>query len=379
MELPQRQTRRSIGGILSFILCVIVPTIIAAVYYIGYASDQYQVEFRFAVRDTSTTVSTSAATSSLTALVGISSSSNPTENYMVTEYMTSRQAVDDLQARIDIRKLYSRPFIDFWARLDASEPMELFARYWKYMVNAEYDSITGTAMTQIRAFTAEDAYLIGETLLSLSEELINEVAQRPQRDAVKYAENEVKRAEDRLVEIRAQLSAYRDKEAVIEPTSSVVMSNNTMAQTLRTLLAQHQTDVAALKKQNISANAPQMQYLQNRIKAVTEQIKEVEDQISKAKLGGDRSISQVVARYEQLDLERQFAQNMLTSTMQSLEQARSNAVTKRIYITPFVRPVLPQTSLYPKRLVSILTVAGACLLLWTIALLLSRSIREHLT
>ena len=379
MELPQRQRRRPLGSILSFILCVALPTIIAAVYYIGYASDQYVVEFRFAVRDTSTSVSTSAATSSLTALVGISSSSNPTENYMVTEYMTSRQAVDDLQAKIDIRQLYARPSIDFWSRLDASEPMERFEKYWKYMASAEFDIITGTAAATVRAFTPDDAYLIAKTLLSLSEDLINEVAQRPQRDAVHYAEAEVKRAEDRLKDIRAELSAYRAKEGHIEPTTSVVLSNANVAATLKGLLAQLQTDVVALQKQKISATAPQMQYLQVRIKSTQEQLKEVESQISTAGQGGNQSIAQVVGHYEQLDLERQFAQNILTSTMQSLEQARSNALTKRIYITPFVLPAMPQTSLYPRRFVAILTVAGACLLLWTIALLLSRSIREHLT
>lgn len=377
LELPQRQRRRPLGGILSFLLCVVVPTIVGAVYYIGYATDQYVVEFNFAVRDTSTATSTSAAAASLTAMVGTSSSANPTENYMVTEYMVSRQAVEDLQSKINIRQRYALPFIDFWSRLDASEPMERFAKYWKTMTTAEFDIITGTAVAQVKAFTADDAYLIAKTLLSLSEELINEVAQRPQRDAVRYAEAEVKRAEDRLKDIRAALSTYREKEGVIEPTTGVVLGNATLVSTLRATLSQLQTDMSALQKNRISANSPQMQNLQIRIKATQEQIKEVEGQISSA--GQGTAIAQVVARYEQLDLERQFAQNMLTSTMQSLEQARSNAMTKRIYITPYVMPAMPQTSLYPRRFVAILTVAGACLLLWTIALLLARSIREHLT
>ena len=298
---------------------------------------------------------------------------------MVTEYMVSRQAVEELQSRIDIRQLYARPFIDFWSRLDASEPMERFARYWKYMTTAEFDTVTGTASAQVRAFTAEDAFLIARTLLSLSEDLINEVAHRPQRDAVRYAEVEVKRAEDRVKQIRAELSAYREKEGLIEPTTSIVLSNATVASTLRGVIAQLNTEVATLQKQKIAANSPQMQTLQFRIKATEEQLKEVEAKISTVGQPGSSSIAQAVARYEQLDLERQFAQAMLTSTMQSLEQARSNAITQRIYVTPFVMPALPQMSVYPKRFVAILTVAGACLLLWTIALLLSRSIREHLT
>lgn len=377
VKLPQRQRRRPLGGIFSFIMCVVVPTIIAAVYYFGYATDQYVVEFRFAVRDTTTATSTSAATTSLTAIIGMSTSTNPTENYMVTEYMVSRQAIEDLQTKINIRQRYALPFIDFWSRLDASEPMEKFARYWKYMTTAEFDIVTGTAFAQVKAFTPDDAYLIATTLLSLSEDLINEVAQRPQMDAVRSAETEVKRAEERLKDIRAALSAYREKEGVIEPTSSVVLSNATLLASMRSALASLQTEMKALQQNGMGASTAQMQNIQVRIKATEAQIKEVEGQVSTPGLQG--AVAKVVARYEELDLERQFAQNTLTSTMQSLEQARSNAMSKRLYITPFVLPAMPQTPVYPKRVVAILTVAGACLMLWTIALLLVRSIREHLT
>lgn len=376
-ELPRRRKRRPIGGYISFVLCVLLPTILAGVYYFVFASDQYVVQFRFAVRDTSTAVSTSAATSDLTSMVGISSTSNPTENYMVTEFMTSQQAVEELQSRIKLRELYSRPFIDFASRMDASAPIEAFSRYWKNMVTAQFDQVTGIAWAEVRAFTADDAYLIAKTLLSLGEDLINEVAQRPQREAMRYAEAEVARAEDRLRKVRAELAQYRDKTGLIEPNSSVVMANATVASTIRSSLAQIQTDMAVLRKQGVGGNAAQMQTLQTRLKATEEQLKAVENQISTA-TSGESSISQAVARYEQLDLERLFAQNLLTSTMQSLEQARSNAATKRIYVVAFVQPALPQVSTYPRRYVATLTVAIACLLLWTIALLVGRSIKEHL-
>ena len=378
-EVPRRRKRRSVGGYLSFVLCVLLPTVVAGAYYFAIASDQYVVQFRFAVRDTSTSVSTSAATAELTAMVGLSTSSNPSENYMVTEFMTSRQAVEELQASINIRELYSRPFIDFASRLDASVPIETLARYWKRMVSAAYDQVTGIAVAEVHAFTAEDALLISQSLLSLGEKLINEVAQRPQREALRYAEIEVKRAEDRLRAVRAELSDYREKTGLIEPSGSVVSANAAVASTVRSAIAQIQTDISTLKNQGVRPMAPPMQALQMRLKATEEQLKAVENQVSLPKQTGDTSISQAVARYEQLDLERQFAQNLLTSTMQSLEQARSNAATKRIYVVAFVQPSLPQASTYPRRMVATLTVAIACLIFWTVGLLVSRSIREHLT
>lgn len=379
VELPQRERRsRSIGGLLSFAVCVLLPALLAGVYYFGYASPQYEVEFRFAVRDTNGTVSTSSATAGIIASLGMSTASNSNENYMVTEYMTSLQAVEDLQKKIDLRQIYSRPFIDAWSRLDESRSLEDFAKYWKdNVVKATFDTITGIAIGRVRAFTPEDSFLVAKTLLSSADEMINEVAQRPLREAVRFSEAEVKRAEDRLRQIRDDLAKYREKEGLIEPMNNVVASNAALASTVRGLLTQLQTDKAALSKQGLGANAAPMRTLEMRIKATEDQLKAIEAQVSSQTMGG--AISPIVARYEALDLERQFAQGMLTSTMQSLEQARANAVTKRLYITPFIQPALPQTSTYPNRFVATLTVTVACLFLWTIALLVSRSIKEHLT
>lgn len=377
-ELPQRAKRRPLGGIVSFVMCVILPTVIAGIYYYGYATDQYVSQFKFAVRDISTSVSTSEASQSLTALVGISTTSSMSENYMVVEYMTSRQAVQDLQERIDLKRRYTQPDIDFWSRLNPAAPMERFARYWQTMTKVEYDTVQGTSMAEVRAFTPEDAYLIAKTLLSLGEDLINEVAQRPQRDAVQYAEAEVKRAEDRMRKVAADLAEFRNQSGVIDPMTNLVVSNAAVASTIRGAIAQTQTEIAALRKQGVGANASQVQTLQTRLRASEEQLKAVEAEIARAKVSGDSSIGQVVARYEQLNLERQFAQAMMTSTMQSLEQARANAAAKRLFVTAFVQPGLPQISTHPNRFVAVLTVAGASLLLWTISLLLSRSIKEHL-
>lgn len=377
LMLPQRQERRPWGGIVSFVLCVLLPTIGAAIYYISFASNQYAVEWRYAVRDTSTATSTSSATSSLTALLGVSTAASGPDNYMVTEYIKSRQAVEDLEKRIGLISLYSRPSIDAWSRFDASLPVEKFVSYWKNMVTASFDAITGTALAEVRAFTEDDAYLIAKTLVALCEDLVNEVAQRPQLETVRYAEAEVARAEARLKEIRSELVAYRNKESVIDPNSSVVLGNATLASSLRSLLAQYQTDLAAMQKGGLGPNASQVQSLRTRIRATQDQLKDVETEVSRAKQG-DASLSQIVGRYEQLTLELQFAQNMMTSTVQSLEQARSNAMARRIFITPYVHPAKPHSSTYPNRVVAIFIVAGLCTLLWTVALLLGRSIREHL-
>jgi capsular polysaccharide transport system permease protein len=375
--LPERRRKRSYGVIVSFLLFVALPIVAASVYYIFYASNQYVAEFRFAVRESSTPGPVTSATAAVGALVGATASSAVVENYMVTDYLTSRQIVDELQARVGVKALYARPFIDWWSRFDGSKPMEKFVSYWQKMVRADYDQITGVAVARVRAFTPDDAYLIATTMVSLAEKLVNDVAMRPRRDALRFAEEEVKRSENRLKDIRAQMTEYRDKEAVIEPNSSVVTSNTMLAQNLRATLIQYQTELGALSRQNLRPNAPTILALKSRIYAARQQLAEVESQVANSR-GGNRSLSRVVGQYEQLDLDRQTAQTILTGSIQSLEQARANAMVQPLYITPFVRPARPESSTYPNRLMAILTVGLACFFLWTIGLLVVRAIGEHL-
>lgn len=379
LALPQRRRVSSWGGIVSFMLCVVMPTIVAAIYYLGFASDQYVVKWQFTIRNaqTSTSAAAAAASSAMTSLLGGSGTTTGPDDYVVTQYIMSEQAVSDLDDRIGLRQLYARPSIDYWSRFDASRPKEQFIRYWENMVKANYDLITGTGLVEVRAFSADDAYTIGRTLVELSDKVVNESALRPLKEAVKYAEAEVGRAEARLKKVRADLFEYRNQAAVIDPTTSVVLSEAAVAQTLRQTLAQYQANLATAVHNGLGEKSAVVSNTRNLIKGTQDQLKDVESEIQKSTLK-DQSLAKIVGRYEEINLDVQFAQNWVVATQQSLEQAKAAASAQQMFVIPFVHPAKPQSPTYPSRVVAIATVAGACLLMWTIALLLGRSIREHL-
>lgn len=382
-QLPQRAPRRSRGVLWSFVYLVVLPTMFAAYYFAVIASNQYVAEFRFAVKNVSVTtttgsVSAGSATSSpsnLLGLLGGGASPNSIDNYIVTDYLVSGQAVKDLQERIKLIDLYSRPSIDWWARFNGSRPVEWFLSYWRWTATAQYDPVTGIASVQVRAFSPEDAKLVADTMLKLSEELINRIAVRMQQDTVRFAQNEVRRGEDRVKAVRAKLTELRNKTGVIDPSGSLVASNSQLVQTLRANLAQLETQLVAMKAERLDATAPAVRRVNAQIKATNDQIAAVERNVSQ-KLKGS-SLSDTVAQYEQLDQERQFAQTMLTGAQQTLDQARAVAAAQLLYVEPYVRPSLPESALYPRRLASVVLTAFFAFVVWTIVLLGARSMREH--
>lgn len=372
--LPQAVSKKpSYGAYIGFALCVLLPALCASIYYGFYAANQYVAEFRFTVKDASTT-STPSPMGGLTALMG-ASMPNSADNYLVADFLTSREAAEDLQKKINVVGLYSKPGVDWWSRFDASQPMEKFLPYWQSMVTAQYDQVTGIANATVRAFTPQDALLIANSLVALSEDLVNRIANRSAIDAVRFARDEVTKAEERLKAIRLKLTEYRNRRGVIDPTTSVVASNSTLVQTLRANLAQLETQLATLQRQNLAPNAPVVVSLKNQIKSTRDQIQSTEAMVGHA--GDGAPLSSVMAEYEQLDLERQFAQNAVTSTMQALDQARANAAAQHLYITPYVRPSLPQSSTYPRRVFSVIFVGIFGFIFWVVGLLVVRSISER--
>jgi len=365
--------RQDWGTYISFAVCVLLPVVVASIYYLFIASHQYVAEFRFTVKDTSQ--SSAATPTSLLSMIGGVAGPSTTENYVVADFLTSRQAAEELQKRIKVVDLYSRPDVDWLSRFNGSRPMEWFIPYWQKMVTASYDQVTGIAVAQVRAFSPEDALLIANTLVALSEELVNQISNRARTDAVTFAQREVDRAEERLKAIRAKLTEYRSRVGVIDPATSVVASNSLLIQTLRSNLAALETQLASLKLQSLQPSAPVMVSLQNQIRSTKEQLQAVEGTVGKSTDG--KALSAVIAEYEQLDLERQFAQTMLAGATTALDQARASSASQHLYITPYVRPSLPQSAIYPRPLMSILTVAILAFAFWVAFLMVTRSIRER--
>lgn len=369
-EAAESETKASYSVYVWFAICVLLPIALASVYFGLIASNQYAAEFRFTVQDSSTPSQTA---SGIMSMLGGGSSSN--SNYMVTDYLTSPQVVEELQKRIQLETLYSKPDIDWWARFNRSQPFERFVQYWKSMVTAQYDMITGIATAEVRAFSPQDALLVANTLVTLSEELVNQVANRSQQDAVRFAQNEVDKAQERLKRVRADLTAYRNKFGIIDPTTSVAASNSSLTQTQRANLAQLETQLATLLSQRLASTAPAVVALKNQIKSTKEQLAKTEADVGKGNNGS--ALSTIVGDYEQLNLEVQFAQAMVTSTMQALDQARANAAAQHLYITPYVRPSLPESSTYPRRLLSVAMVGALAFAIWLMGLMMVRSMRER--
>lgn len=345
---------------------VLLPTLIAATYFYGIASPQYVSEARFVVRSRADAPHLSLG-AVLTGAVGGSASN---EGHSVRDFLTSHDAVMRTHERLNLVEIWQREEADFVARLRHDDP-ERLTRYYNGMVSASYDSTTSVVTLRVRSFRPEDSKAIADTLLALSEALVNSLSERAREDALRVAREEVAIAERRVVASREALTRFREQQQDLDSAGSAQAAVQTIAQlegALTAAQAELRERMAFMRPDN-----PALQSTRNRIAALERQIAAERARRTQ----GDGALSQQLAAFERLMLEREFADRQLASATASLETARMEAQRQQLYLARVVAPNLAVHPLYPRKLISVGSIFLGLSVAFGIGWLLVAGMREH--
>ncbi len=342
------------------LLCIGLPTLLAAIYAFGMAAPRYQSEVKFVVRTPS-----SSSTSQLASLVqgGASVLRAGDESFIAKQYMLSRDAMNALIAHDGLRAVFDGTKLDLVWRYPGvfrSDNGEALLKHYLKFISVEYDTSSGISTLEMQAFDPADAQRLAGALLEHTEVFLNGLSGRAQRDAVQTALRDVDDAKNRAYAALDQVTAFRNREAVVDPTKS----SSGIVQSISQLSLDTATTNARLA--DLVTTTPQSP----EIASLRSQVTALQDQITKQRqmLGGSASsLAPRIAEYEHLLLEQQFAEKSFTSALSSLEAARLDAERQRVFLEPVTTPDLPDEPAYPYRVLTVLGVFGLALILWRVA------------
>jgi capsular polysaccharide transport system permease protein len=289
--------------------------------------------------------------------------------------MASRAIIDDLDPSLDLRRMFSPPEADWWARLPRPTSIEALVRYWRGQVDPFYDPANGTVVVRVRAFTPTEALQLAQAIVAASERLVNDLSARARRDALRNAEAEVAQSEARLKTILGEIRAFRDREGLIDP-GKTAEATGTISFRLRDELVRANAELATLKSY-MQDDAPAVKVLKARIRSLETQQRAVARDLTDRDPKREDTLSRQLGSYEQLESERRFAETAYQHALHGLDQARANADRQQVYIASFVPPSLPEEALYPRRWRSLGVVALIAFAVWAIGGLAAQSIRDH--
>ncbi len=371
--VDDRSGRRSrFLSLLVFLLVVGLPTALAGVYYGFIASDQYVTEIQFGVR--SADAQRNDATSVFQGMA--SASQIGLQSNIVVKYIKSRSMVDAIAAKIDLRKMFSGPEVDYFSRLTPNTSIEGLVDYWRGKVEPYFELTTGIVSVQIRAFTPQDAEVIGRDVLALSESLAEDLSKRARADYVKFAQEQVEEAAEKLRQARQAMLAFRDRERSLDPNKEADSARLGIGK-LRDELGRVSADYLTARGRT-GENSPIVVTLKDRIKALESLIRDAEARLTGANSPKDAiTMSQNIRGYEDVETDRQLAEKFYDAAVQSLQRAQFEASRRAMYLEVFVTPSLAENSVYPRRFVSVLIVSLAAFGAWIFLLMVYYSVRDH--
>lgn len=352
-----------------FMVTVLIPTLLAVLYYGVIASDVYISESRFVVKSPQRQMQTGLGA----LLQGTGLSRSQDDTYSVHDYIRSRDALRELDTTLKVRGAYARKDIDPFSRFPGlwiDDSFEAFHEYYQNHVEIGYDTASAISVLLVRAHTAEEARAINDMLLKMGEQLVNNLNSRSRQDLIDVAEREVRLAEEKAKTAALALSTFRAKGAVFDPSSQSALQLQGVARLQEELLG---TESQLAQMQRLAPDNPQIGALSGRVQSLRQVIATETAKVT----GAQGSLNAQAPVFDRLVLEKGFADRQLASTLASLESARSEAQRKQIYLERLVEPNLPDMAVEPRRIRGTLTVLILGLVAWGVVSLVLASVREH--
>jgi capsular polysaccharide transport system permease protein len=358
--------------LISLAVTVLLPGLLAFGYLYLVAADQYSSTVSFTVRSEEFQSPLELLGGSFGS-VGGTTASDPEILY---DFVLSQKLVQNIDRRLDLDAIYSRPVFDPVFAFRPGQPIEKLADHWESMVDVAFDRGSGLIRIETFAFSPEDARAIAEAIVEESDRLVNELSQIAREDATRSAEEDLRRALERLREVTVELAEFRRSNGVIDPTINLQQQMELLTglnQELLALLVQRSALIGTTRPDD-----PRVASLDRTIAALRDQIGGEEGRLSsRTAEQGDDSMVSVFGQYESLRVEYEFANQAYVAAQTAYDSALAEARRRSRYLATHIPPTFAESAQYPRRMLIGLATLGALFMLWAIVVLTVTAARDR--
>jgi len=351
---------------------IAVPWLITAFYLYVFAADRYVSESVVVVRQEGSGMSMPGGIDALSAMFGSSSASRE-DQFMLEAHILSIDMLRQVDEKLDLRRAYSSPKIDFIFRLSDNATQEEFLDYYRRRVEVVLDDASGLLTIRAEGFTPEIAQAVNEKVVAISERFINESSHRLARDQMSFAESELNNARAKLDGVRGRLLEFQEEHGVLDPTAQAVANTGLTAQ-LQAMQARQEAELKGLQAY-LNDDAPQVQALEAQIAGLRQQLQT--ERLRGITNEDGVSLNVLAGEYQALLAEFEFASDAYRGALTGLETARIESTRKLKSLVLVESPALPESADYPRRLYTLFALLMGLTLLYGIGRLIVATIEDH--
>jgi capsular polysaccharide transport system permease protein len=311
-------------------LAIVAAAVLAAIVYgVLIASPRYSAEARFSVRSSADTSNAAApATTLISTGANQSAGVGFVDGFAVNDFLKSRDAMRQLEKRIDLRALLSP---DGKKSANTNED-DLYHQYQK-AVSANFNLVEQVNVIRVSAFSPAASENIGNALLGLGQDFVARMDEQGVADSLQVAGQQLRTAEQQDVSAANALAQWRAGNRNIDPEAE----SNMVMQMIGQL--EQELNTARINYQKILAlgnpDHPLLQPAQQQVAALEQQLGEARGRLA----GSGSSEAAHLKSFEQLKNAQTFADNNLAAARNAYQQAFLQTMRLRRYVTVIARPV----------------------------------------
>lgn len=360
--------------LVSFFVIVVIPSILWGVYLWTRAENQYVSTVGFSVHKEDATP-TLDLLGGLAPLAGGSGTTSDTD--ILYEYIRSQDMVEQIDEKLDLRSRFSRDWPhDFVFAFNPDGHIEDLTKYWQRQVRVLYDTSTQLITLRVSAFSPEDAQAIAQAAFDESSDKINQLSAIAREDSTRLASEELEKARRELTTTRQAMTAFRMSSLIVDPQADLAgqmgVLSGLQGQLAEALVAHD------LLMENARPTDHRVTQSQQKIDALRRLIDSERSKFGNPGQGPEgESYAQLMAEYEKLAVDREFAEGAYRAARINYEAALSDAQRKSRYLAAHITPKIAQSSIEPNRYWLLAMVAGLLLVGWSIMALVYYSIRDR--
>lgn len=351
---------------------IVIPMVVAIVYYAIFSSDRYVTQAQVVVRQAGSQNPSQQVPGLSLLLSGLNPASRE-ETLYLREFIRSQDMLNVLQTKLKWSEHFAGRWNDplYWLWPDT--PNEDLLKFYRRLVTVHFDELTGLLLIEVEALTPEFSEQVTKVILAESERFVNEISHRMAREQMRFAQSELALARKAYEEHRERMIRFQSENRLLDAEASAE-SRATIISELESQLTAARANLRGLLS-NLSSDSPQVKQLRTRITSLEKQIAEERNVLVSESSGGQLNV--VAAQYRDLLLEAGIAEEAYKLSVAALENARIEANKKIRTLVTVVSPNQAQSAIYPKKWYNLFTLLIGLMLIYGIARFVIASIEDH--
>ena len=317
------------------IVCLFLMALPVAFYFYVIGRDRYQVSSSVVVRKATDTSLPSLTLGSLVS--GGNQSALEDARYLRT-YLTSPEVLEDLEKRMDFRRLYAQKWPDLypgvWRDATREQVLEVFRR----QINVGLNEVSGELQIATFGFEPKTSLLLNQFLIGQSETFVNRLNQDVYKQQLDFTQQQVGLNARRVQQATLALKQFQRTNQVLNAKAEAVGSEQFIG-ALEGELAKQRVQLATLQRQFSDPKAPE-------IESVQAQVQELQQQIAKERGSlvspTGKNLNEKGLKLAELEANLSFATDLYKTALTASEKTRVDSLQQQRFMAVLSKPLPPE-------------------------------------